>query len=133
MRPLSIEERYVVKEYYGTECISGHSEFFTKAVAKGNVFHCINYARQPRRKNYLVGTKDNLTFELVVFAIIRFEDCDNRFSVAFGRQVKLANALVHCEAECGALCSHIKRIVAKKDRVLEIVELDNHPMHDFMK
>ena len=109
MRLLRIEEKYILEEYYKTECICDDAEFFTKAVVNGNIFHCINYKWKSRRKNYIVGTKNNLTFELVVFAIIRFEECGNPYSVAFGHQVRLVNALVHSDAELGSLCSHIKR------------------------
>ncbi len=124
VRPLSIEEKYVLEECYETECICDDAEFFTKAVVNGNIFHCINYKRKSRRKNYIVETKNNLTFELVVFAIIRFEESGNPYSVAFGRQVRLVNALVHSDAELGSLCSHVKR-KEETDSVLKIVKMSD--------
>ena len=96
------------------------AKFFTKAIVNGNVFQCINYWRKSRRKNYIVGTKTNLIFELAVFAVIHFQQCNDTCSIAFGRQ--LANALVHSEAGCGILCSHIKKTV-ETCPVLEIIEL----------
>ena len=96
------------------------AEFFTKAIVNGNVFQCINYRRKSRRKNYIVGTKTNLIFELAVFAVIHFQQCNDTCSITFGW--KLANALVHSEAGCGILCSLIKKTV-ETCPVLEIIEL----------
>lgn len=59
-----------------------------------------------------------------MFAIIHFLQTDDVCNIAFGRQVKLANALVHSEPGCGILCTHIRKIV-ETCPVLEIVELEN--------
>ena len=123
-RPLSIEERYLVEEFLERNDIENDGEFFMKAIVKENVFHCTNYKRQSRRKNYVVGTKKNLVFELVVFALIRFQQCHDICSIAFGREVKLSDALVNYESGCGNLCSHIKKLEWTCDE-LKIVELGN--------
>ena len=90
MRLLRIEQKYILEEYYETECICDDR------ICDDRI---CDDKRKSRRKNYIVGTKNNLTFELVVFAIIRFEECGNPYSVAFGHQVRLVNALVHSDAE----------------------------------
>lgn len=122
-RPLSVEEKYLVKEFYQRNDVESDGEFFTKAIVNGNVFHCTKYKRQSRRKNYVIGTKDCLTFKLDVFVRIRFEECDDFCSVAFGREVYLSDALVSYESGCGKLCSHIQKVQGTSD-ALAIVKLD---------
>lgn len=121
-RPLSIEERYVVEEFFQRDDVEDDAEFFTKAVVNGaSVLHCANYRRKSRRNNCIVEVK-NTIFELVVFAILRFSQ-GGICSVAFGRKVEVQNALTHTESECGTLCSHIKKIV-QICPVLRAVELN---------
>ena len=69
----------------------------------------------------MIGTKNSLTFELDVFALIRFEGCDDISSIAFGREVQLSDALENFESGCGNLCSH--KLEGTSD-ALAIVELN---------
>ena len=118
-----MEEKYLVEEFYQRNDVESDGEFFTKAIVNGNVFHCTKYKRQSRRKNYVIGTKHCLTFKLEVFVLIRFEECDDVCSIAFGREVYLSDALVSYESGCGNLCSHIQKLQGTSD-ALAIVELD---------
>ena len=122
-RPLTIEEKYLVEELHQRNDVENDGEFFTKAIVNGNVFHCTKYRRQSRRKNYIIGTKNYLTFELDVFVIIRFEGCDDISSIAFGRELQLSDALESFESGCGNLCSHIRKLQETSD-ALPIVELN---------
>ena len=121
-RQLSIEELYVAEEFFGRNDIIDDAEFFTKAIVDGRVLHCVNYRRKSRRKNSIVEI-NNKIIELIVFAIIRFNDA-SQCSIAFGREVQVQNAITHTGPRCGVLCSHVKRI-AQTCSVLKAVELTN--------
>lgn len=120
-RKLSVEERYLL-ELHSDDLLydDGDGEFFTKAVVNGNLFHCLNYTRDSRKKNYIVGLRNGSIVELVVFAIIQ-----NTICIAFARGVKSERYWLYADDnECGHLCNHIKKVVGV-ETALEIVELTN--------
>jgi hypothetical protein len=56
-RPLTIEEKYFVEEPHQKNDVGNYVEFFMKAIVNGNVYHCMKYKRQSRRKIDIIGTK----------------------------------------------------------------------------